>query len=399
MPQQIVVNLLPISTGGGKQNALSFLEILAKNSQKKREFHILSRENSEIHRKCLESGIAITTIKNHLYARLNFELNCRKHFSKGQVCFTFFGPPMLASCNYLINVVGCAYSNLFYPEIPFWHYLPWFQRNKKNIIDFYRKYVTIQGDYWIFETPILRKRAIELCNFPSERIGVVRMAPSELVSQKKIKPELTEKFENKLPSSFRFLFLSGSHPNKRQHLLMAIARRMIDNGFRRFSFVTTMDTKDTYARNTIDSFQRNGLSEFLVNLGPIPSSDVATLINCCDAMCSFSVLESFSNNFVEAWRMEKPLIVGDTDWARDACGEGAVYVEPTDAAECAAELIKVASDSIVRIKKVEFGKIQLNTYPTAEQKNMDYYNQIEIAARKGFCPKEERGKIKWPAIT
>jgi len=391
-----ILNFLPVSQGGGMQNAMSFLEILAKDGQRKQEFQIVARENSAIHLKCQEYDISHIAVKNSRIGRLRFELGCQKYFSKGQVCFTFFGPPMLGSQDYLINVVGCAYSNLFYPEIPFWSYLPWFQRTQKKLIDHYRKHITARGDYWIFETNVLKKRAIELCCFPSHRVGVVRMAPSELVSPKNVKTKLAEEFSHKLTPGFRFLFLSAAHPNKRQHLLMAIAHQMVEKGFRGFSFATTMNKKDAYAKNVMDSFKRSGLSEHLMNIGPVPSDNVATLISCCDAMCSFSVLESFSNNFVEAWRMGLPLIVSDADWARDACGKGAIYVKPMDAAGCAAQLIKIATNATFRTEQIEFGKGQLSTYPTAEQKIHYYYREIEIAGQLGFCPAEERNKIRWP---
>lgn len=390
-----ILNFLPVRMGGGLQNALSFLGVLGRDTNPK-AFVAIVRCNTKIHNTCKEYNIEHIVINDSFMGRIKFELSCKSYFSKGQVCFTFFGPPMLGSRDYLINVVGCAYSNLFYPEIPFWSYLPWFQRTQKKMIDLYRKYITARGDYWIFETNVLKKRAIELFGFPSNRVGVVRMAPSELVSPKNVKAKLAEEFAHKLTPGFRFLFLSAAHPNKRQHLLTAIAHQMVEKGFRRFSFVTTMNEKDAYAKKVMDSFKRDGLSGHLVNIGPVPSDSVATLISCCDAMCSFSVLESFSNNFVEAWRMELPLLVSDADWARDACGKGAIYVKPTDAAECAAQLIKIAANATFRTEQIELGKDQLSTYPTAEQKINRYYREIEIAGQLGFCPAEERGQIRWP---
>ena len=192
---KIILNFLPRKGGGGLQNVLSFLHILCEDKEKRDSFVAVVRSGTTEDKLCKSCGIEVIEVKNNLISRLLFELTHKKHFSFGQSCFTFWGPPMLGSKGYLVNIVGCALSNLFYPEINFWGQFPFLGRQKKELKDIYRRKIFTCPDYWIFETPILAKRAVELCGFPAERVGVVKMTASALVSPEKIKPKRRGYFE------------------------------------------------------------------------------------------------------------------------------------------------------------------------------------------------------------
>ena len=394
----LIFNFLPISTGGGLQNSLSFLQTLARDESLRTGSVAIVRRSTEIHRLCEEYGISVIPVVNNPLARVQFELSCRQRFQRGQTCFTIFGPPMLGSAGYLLNVVGCAYSNLFYPEIWFWRFRTPLMRLKAEVIDILRRWGMVRADYWIFETPILAERAVSLANFPTERVGVVRMAASRLVAPEFVQDELVAELSQRMPSSFRFLFLCSDYPNKRLHELPAIAQQLHAAGVREFSFITTMRESSAYARSLREAFAVLQLSEHHCNLGPVAAATVPSLIHCCDVMCTFSVLESFSNNYVEAWRMEKPLVVTDADWARDACGDGGYYVDPANAVSTAQALALLMADAELRAKCVRAGTMQLATYPDADDKNLVYFVEIAKAQALGMCADTQRKQIRWPSI-
>ncbi len=304
---------------------------------------------------------------------------------------------MLHATDYLINVNGCAYSNLFYPEIPFWA-----QAGKYRYLfemkDFFRRKQIQKADYWIFETEVLRKRAIELCNFPEERVGVVNMAPSQLVKPENVKGDLLSVFESKLPKKFKFLHLCGPHPNKRLVAMAAITREMVKQGARDFCVVFTINCDSDYAKMVQLAFVKEGVEDYLELVGPVASDECATLIDCCDVMCTFSILESFSNNFIEAWRMRKPLVVTDSDWSRGSCGGGALYLNPENSFESAGMLRTLLDNDALRKDVIEKGSLQLANYPTPEEKLNLYLIEMEKAKFLGPCPSEERRCIKWPVI-
>jgi len=395
--ERIVLNLLRLNDGGGRQNALSFVAALGKDKENKSRCVALVTHGTPLHKACNSIDMETIVVPDNS-AYLLYEYFYGRQLLKGQLCFGIFGFPLPMSVGRAVNVSGCALSNLFYPEIDFWKYLPRVKYHYKQLKDYYRRTRVAQADFWIFETETLRERAISICDFPEERVEVVPMAPSELVSSERVNMEDFNIFKKLMPDKFKILFLNGAHPNKRMHLLPSLARSLVSRDQKDFCFITTMPDQDKYSKYVFNQMKDSNLEKHIVNVGPVKATQVASLIAAIDTMCTFSLLESFSNNFVEAWKMKKPLIATDADWACHSCGKGACYVDPT-APEKAAEVI----DDLIRNDKlrgqlIKYGGLELAKYPNAKQKNALYFECIEKAICLGKCPNDERNKIKWPKI-
>jgi glycosyltransferase involved in cell wall biosynthesis len=388
------VNLLPILKGGGMQNALSYLKTLAADEQRRSRVRVLCQDETPLADFSRKHFSKPVIVKRGTISRLAAEA---KGFpdAGAELCFTLFGAPSFGSRGKFINVCGCAYSNLLYPELDFWNFLTGFAYQKKQFIDLLRKKTLKMADFWIFETEILRRRAVKLFNFPENRVAVVRMAPSGYVRKDQVDPTVTARIEKQLRPGFRLLMLSGAHPNKQQALLPDLIEAMVKNGLKEFSFVTTMNAADTYCRRVVGEIARRGLSVHLTNIGPVPAVECASLIDICSAVVCFSRLESFSNNFVEAWQMQKPLVVTDGDWSREACGGGGIYVDPANAAECARALQELIRNPDFQRQLVEEGSRVLKTYNTPETKYEEYWRTLETARNLGVCPPGERRQIRW----
>jgi glycosyltransferase involved in cell wall biosynthesis len=354
---------------------------------------VVARSGSELCQVCLGFGIKVQPVPNSKVRRLLFELRAGARLTKGSLCFTLFGPPFAGRGLSATNVVGCAYSNLFYPKVDFWQGLPLFERWRRCAVDEVRRWGLRRADYWIFETQALAARAAGRFGFPKERVAVVRMAPSGLVSPKAVDGLARGRFESGFRHRLRFLVLAGGHPNKRQSCLPPIAQKLAAMGVRDFCFVTTMNEQGRYANRVLGMFRAHGMQEHLVNVGPVAAADCASLLDCCSAVCCLSRLGSFSNNFVEAWAMEKPLVATDAEWARAAGGAAAVYVDPEDPAACGLGLARLARDAGFRKDLVEAGKKQLSSYHTPETKYEEYWSVIEKARVLGVCPQGQRRRI------
>jgi len=398
LAKPLVINLAPVGGGGGVQNALSFLEQLAADSQTCEQAMVTARAGSPIERSCREHGLPTAVFDNGLAGRLAFGAGLSEVFSRGQTVFTLFGGPPWTTRGKCLNIAGCALSNLFYPEVWFWGAQPPLRRWRSELIDVYRRRWMERADYWIFETGVLARRAVELARFPAERVAVVRMACSALVDPSQVRPEAAADFEARLPAGFRLLFLCSAHRNKRLHCLPAIAVELARNGVGGVRFVLTLDEQSEYWHAIAREARSQGVEEAFCNLGPVGHTDVASLISRCGAMGTFSALESFSNNFVEAWRMGVPLLVSDRDWAREACGKGALYIEVEQAAGAAEAIARVAGEGAVREHLVQEGTRQLSTYPSPTAKYRSYLEQIRRARELGPCPERERRAITWPRI-
>jgi glycosyltransferase involved in cell wall biosynthesis len=98
-------------------------------------------------------------------------------------------------------------------------------------------------------------------------------------------------------------------------------------------------------------------------------------------------LESFSNTVAEAWTMGKPLLVSDLDWAREACGDGAHYFRYDDATDAAAAIVRLREDAAWRTRFIDAGKKMMATYPSSEERFLQYLRVIESR-----CARESGGK-------
>jgi glycosyltransferase involved in cell wall biosynthesis len=158
---------------------------------------------------------------------------------------------------------------------------------------------------------------------------------------------------------------------------------MLENGLDNFKFVLTMDEQNHYAKEVLDSIVDMKLKDYIVNLGPVDNHKVANLIEQCDAMINIARLESFSNNFVEAWQMEKVLFVTDDEWAKDSCGSAAVYLDVNDHESMINSVRKVMNDEKYYSNIIDNGKKQLNTYPTPKEKISQFVEIINKYSQKG----------------
>jgi glycosyltransferase involved in cell wall biosynthesis len=69
-------------------------------------------------------------------------------------------------------------------------------------------------------------------------------------------------------------------------------------------------------------------SGYLVPVGPKHGEDLLSLYRMADGCVFPSICESFGHPLVEAMAMDKPLICADRPYARELCGDAALYVDP-----------------------------------------------------------------------
>jgi glycosyltransferase involved in cell wall biosynthesis len=396
--QTVLLNALNIRAGGGVQKVSSFLSSLSKERGFRDKYLVISQQRGPIRDLCDSHGFHQCLIRGGNAGRAWFELSCRRRFSRECLCFNLGGLTLLHGADYFVNLSECAFSNLFYPEIDFWSDYGRAGRVKRQLVDSYRRYAVARSDYWIFQTEAIRKRAIELCGFPERRTCVVSPSPSAMVSDQSLDTATMERMNRAIPGGFRFLFLNGAQPNKRIHLLPRIAAEMLKRRCTDFCFLSTMPHEHLYTLSIVQKFKEMGLASHFQNIGTVPHRDVPSIVHTVQAVCTFSRLESYSNNFVEAWKMERPLVVTDADWARDSCKSAALYVDPANFAQTAERLADLIATPRLQASLVEEGKKRLQKLPSPEQKTRLYLQHIEEASELGPWPKEQRRAIRWPKV-
>lgn len=372
--KSIIINLGYTSRGGGLQNAINFLlGVIKLNPDFLKNSIFLISNSKELKELCDKHNLYYLVVRKNVIEKLYFECFLFKQY-KRSIIFTLFGiKPLMTYSNF--NIVGCAYSNLFYKEINFWGYLPWLKKIIREVKDYFRLIQTKKADVLIFETELLSKRFLKQHRFNTNDVFVVKMAVNNIVkefSEKIIKKNIQLPIDS---SKFNILLLNGAHPNKRVHKLIEFARYFQDQLRNDICFVTTME-ENSYAIKIFKEFKKYGLEQYLINLKPIPNNLCGEVISRCDAIMNIPILESFSNNWIEAWTMGKPLFVTDADWSRYNCGEAAIFLDMNDIENTSKDILRVIDSKMIQEKILKEAKLHLRKFPDYLTKTSLYLDII-----------------------
>lgn len=377
----VLFNFVSIKAGGGQQNALSFLENILGNKDNL-DFVVACTEGTLIHQFCLVNNLKTYIVKHGLIDRLNFEFFGLKKLQKFynfkiKMVFTIFGGAPFLSYN-VKRVSGCAYSNIFQPEINIWGYLPFLNRMVKKCVDIIRIILVKRSDHIILETFFLKEKA-ENGILKNKRISVIEMSPSKLITDRLSNIKDVELHNN----VHDILYLSGAQPNKRIDKFLDLIPYLNGLGSKKFRLKLTLPEDSSYFKDVIKpKIDELKIREYVINLGTIHPEKVADIISEVDAIVNVALIESFSNNWVEAWAAKRLLIATDADWARASCKDAALYIDIYKPLE-AAELIHSTFINLEHyMKYITAGEKLLEQLPSSKERTQQYLNIIKSELEK-----------------
>lgn len=360
---RIVLNLLPLKSGGGVQVALDFLSHLASVPDP-HEWHAVVRAGMPFREERFRAGLdSLTTVPDTLPARVAFDLWGGRRFAHSRgadIVYTLFGPHWMGLDCPTVN--GCAYSNLLYPELDFWSGSSPGMQLVHRLKDRYRLSSLLAADGAIFETDDLVARAVRVLGLSPDRVVCVKPKASALVGTAVRHPPTAALLAD-LPERFHVLVLSGYHPNKRLHLIPEVLRILRDQGEHDVGFITTLPEQSAGVAAIFGQAERYGVRKLIFNAGPVPHEGCAELYRRSQAVLLASRLESFSNTIAEAWMHRVPLLASDLDWARGICGDGAEYFRFDDAQSLAQRILALRDSQELVRQRTEAGYGILMTYP------------------------------------
>lgn len=374
----ILLNFVPIYSGGGLQNAISFISEISSNPYENYNFIVVCRDGSEIKKLSDSFGFKVYTVESNFFGRIKFEFNIARKVirnNKVSVVLTLFGNPPISTGN-VFSISGFAYSNIIQSEVKFWNYLPWHKQILKSFIDAIRLYLAKKSSVIVLETDYLKNRAAEGV-FRGHNLEVIKMTPSKLVV------DGLRNINNKENSNDRLdlLCIAGPQPNKRIHLLAPILK-LLSQYDSRYRLVTTIPDS-AYLDIVKNEFKKYDATNLLINIGKISPFDLPKYLVTSKAIVNVSRLESFSNNWVEAWAAGVPLISTDADWARASCGDAAIYIDVCNPESSASQIHQCLSNYFIADEIINNGKKILKTLPNSQQKTNQYLMLINKYISKG----------------
>lgn len=270
------------------------------------------------------------------------------------------------------QVTGSADSNLYFPEVDFWEGHKGIQRLKKSIIDFYRLFCVKRAVGVVFENAAMLDRAKKL--FGLEKVVF-------------IKPSIKLLAEGNSDCNFQFgegvvaLFLCDWHTNKNVKIIPDL---LLEAKKANFDLKIVMSAKFDDSPISIEVKHRLielGLMERFFALGAVPKENLSTLYSAVDAVMLLSKLESFSNNIIEAWSYQKPLVVADEEWSKAICGNAAFYV-PRNNAKVIVDCLRDLRDNRELVPNyIIAAQNELNSYPTIEERIKLEYEFLQGVVR------------------
>lgn len=348
---------------------------LADHSELKSRSLVVCNRGSPVEEVCRVAGVRHQAISSTVIGRLIFETGGGARMARRagiETIFTLFGNAPLVSTG-LYRISGFAFSNILMPEVDFWQDLPPTKRLIKRLKDRLRIWLARRSHEIIVETDFLAKRARQGL-FRDRIVHVVKMEPSAAVLEL-----LAATSADRPPGGMRLLALTSPHPNKQLANMAPIMKRLKElraaNGDSPPEFLISFDSEHPQARDISAAFEASAADPPRF-IGAVDPREVATLLREVDAIVNIARLESFSNNWVEAWAAGIPLISADADWARSSCGDAAIYINPDDPDAAARRIANVFSepDCIALLRNA--GLRKLSELSANGTKNNQYYRII-----------------------
>lgn len=167
------------------------------------------------------------------------------------------------------------------------------------------------------------------------------------------------------PDRFKFLCLCKYYVHKNLEVLVPVAR-LIRLYNLPFSIIITLEKNHhKRAENLLSLISREGLHEIIINVGEVHMKHIPSLYKQSNALLLPTQLESFSGTYVEAMYHHKPIFTSDIDFARDVCGDAAIYFDPEDPKSILNELMKISDNSLIE-NLIQSSSIRLTSFLTWE---------------------------------
>jgi glycosyltransferase involved in cell wall biosynthesis len=281
--------------------------------------------------------------------------------------FTLFGPSYVTFLS--PHVVGCVDAWMTHPNWPSYRTRRFPFDMVKTYVKAFRKLQWLRpANAWITQTETARQGLHRRLGFPLDRIYVV----PNTCSRDYVENQAVQPFPEK-DAKVRILCFAAPYPHKNLICVPSVAAELAKIApSLNFEFVLTLPP-DHHTWKAIAGLASSlDVVDRVVNLGPIALADGPALYRGCHISFLPTLLETFSATYPESMAMGLPLVAADFDFARDACGNAALYYPYRDAhaaAECSWRLL---NDRELWESQIARGKMVLNRLPNSEQRYHQY---------------------------
>lgn len=370
----ILLDCSAIKEGGGVQLALNFLDLLREDPPAGYSVYTLVPEGGLLHEAVTKRSLPnVISCPQSYVRRFLFEyVKLQEILATRDIkaIYTFFGAG-LPHPESVTSIVTVAYPIICYPESPYWKLVDWPSWVGNQLRNWIRRRRLRDADRILVETEVMSARLQRHVGIDAARVRLLPPAVSEYVHAR------SEASPNQAPKTF--LFVSGTAFHKNLWRLYAVAQRLRALGAKPagIRLLLTVARGDYIASLRERSVDLSILDDYFEFLGGLHPSQLMSAYERADYLVSLSDLESYSNNYMEAWKVGIPIIASDRDFARSICGGSALYVEPHDPDAVADAILRCATNTDMAAKLVSVGKAKIGALPTTKDRFRRIFSYID----------------------
>lgn len=214
------------------------------------------------------------------------------------------------------------------------------------------------SDGLIVQTPLMEEYVRRIAGVPRLVISIPKAVEGLADLQQAPAPEALA--TGSRPGVFRFLYVSTMTPHK-NHLVLMEAMRLLCNRGLNVQLVLTLTPAEA---ELVGGGLARELSSrgHLLCIGWVSKQQLRSVYDQSDACVMPSLLESLSSCHLEAMAWSKPQLVSDCPFARDTCGDAAVFV-PNSPLAWSRQMVRLMNDQALRMELVERGRRRITAFP------------------------------------
>ena len=226
----------------------------------------------------------------------------------------------------------------------------------------YRNFFAKHASYFETQTDIAAKGIEQRLKVSSAAIKVIPNSINDLYYNTK------NDYQND-DGVINILYISAPHIHKNINIIPDVAqelnRLLPDNKFR---FLITLPHNSPYLAKLNKNFEKKPVNISIHNLGKLSIKDCIKAYAEANIFFMPSLLEVFSASYLEAMQMSVPIVASDLNFAREICGDAAIYFDPLSARDAAFKIQSLINNKSLSARLVDNGKIRLQQFPTNKLK-------------------------------
>lgn len=369
---KLLIDASIVAKGGGVQVAYSFICNIVRDPlfevilvvSPQLDMQIPQTLKSEVKNYYIEKNEPIW--KKHKQGRRLLKI---ESLHAPDLVFVVFGPSYWRSR--AVCVQGFALPLLVYPEIRNFVY-----RNDlrqyfyQKILNYYKgKIFNINADFAVVETETFKRKLSSVLGFPLFKIYVIENSFNANFIEK-------SKVVNKSDGVFNIFIPSAFYPHKNLEILIEVAYILNSFNFN-FKFNFLIDQNSLEWGRILRLAESRNVSHFFNTYGIVPNNSMKSLYNENDFVLLPTLAEASTAVYPEAFISKRVLLTSDLDFARELCGDAAIYFNPYEPQDIADKILNIAFNEVNKNRLLTNGNKQLNlSYLSPDKKWQKQRNML-----------------------